>query len=203
MSLKILGNLKRGLVFIVSAPAGTGKTTLVQMLAKEFDCVASSVSMTTREPRQGEVQGVDYDFLTRKEFEEKITAGDFLEYVELYGHYYGTSKKKVEELRNRGKHVILTIDTQGARQLMDKFDAVYIFVSPPSFEELRKRLFSRKTETSEVINERLEWAKKELEIVSLYDYNIVNDNLSVAYEALRSILIAEEHRVVSPTEKPL
>jgi|SRR5580704_14403731 guanylate kinase len=200
MSSKLLGNLKCGLAFIVSAPAGTGKTTLVQMLAKEFDCVVSSISMTTREPRSGEVPGVDYDFLTKEEFEEKIAAGEFLEYVELYGNYYGTSKKKVEELRDQGKHVILTIDTQGARQLMDKFDAVYIFVSPPSFEELRKRLLSRKTETSEVINERLEWAKKELEIVSEYDYNIVNDNLLVAYQALRSILIAEEHRVERVSE---
>jgi guanylate kinase len=203
MSSKLLGNVKRGLAFIVSAPAGTGKTTLVHMLAKEFDCVASSVSMTTREPRNGEIPGVDYDFLTKKEFEERIAAGEFLEFVELYGNYYGTSKKKVEELRNQGKHVILTIDTQGARQLMDKFDAVYIFVSPPSFEELRNRLLFRKTETSEVIHERLEWAKKELEIVSQYDYNIVNDDLSIAYEALRSILIAEEHRVVSPNEKLL
>jgi len=196
-SYELLGNLKKGLAFIVSAPAGTGKTTLVKRLVKEFSCVVASVSSTTRKSRPGEHNGRDYHFLTEKEFKDKMVAGDFLEYVQLYDCFYGTSRSEVLKQLEEGKHVILTIDTQGAEQLKNIFPAVTIFIEPPSVDVLRKRLVNRHTESLERIEERLEWAKKEMLAASKYDYIIVNDNLDTAYEVLRSIVIAEEHKRVN------
>jgi len=190
----LLGNLKKGLVFVISAPAGTGKTTLARMLCEEFSCVAESVSCTTRLLRMGEVEGKHYHFLTKEAFEAKIRSGDFLEYAEVFGHYYGTSKDFVLQQQEKGKHVILVIDTQGAMQLKGKFPAVFIFISPPSLEELKIRLIKRKTESSEIMEQRLSWAKQEVLMADKYDYHIVNDNLVIAYDVLRSILIAEEHK---------
>jgi guanylate kinase len=195
MSHKLLGNLSKGLIFVMSAPAGTGKTTLVRLLTDEFSCVSGSISCTTRSPRKNEIPGKDYHFISVAEFEQKIEAGDFLEYAQVFNHYYGTSKEYVQKLQEMGKHVILVIDTQGAMQLKEKkFPATFIFVSPPSLEALRERLFTRQTEPLAVIEERLSWAKKEMGLSKSYDYHIVNDNLQVAYDALRSILVAEEHR---------
>ena len=193
-SNELLGNQKEGLAFIVSAPAGTGKTTLVKRLVKEFSCIMPSISCTTRKPRAGEHEGRDYHFLTEKQFKDKIAAGDFLEYVQLYDSYYGTSRATVLKQMEEGKHVILTIDTQGAQALKGIFPAVTIFIEPPSLEVLRKRLMSRHTESPERMEERLEWAKNEMLAASQYDYIIVNDNLDTAYEVLRSIIIAEEHK---------
>jgi len=191
---KILGELKRGLVFIISAPAGTGKTTLVRMLCEEFECVHESISFTTRAPRPNEVVGRDYHFISRDEFERKIADDDFLEYATVFDHYYGTSKSEVESHLKEGRHVVLVIDTQGALNLMDRLSAVFIFIRPPHLSELRKRLEIRKTDSDEAIVQRLSWAQKELELAPRYDYQIVNDNLKVAYDILRSILIAEEHK---------
>lgn len=192
---KVLGSLKKGLIFIISAPAGTGKTTLVRMLCDEFDCVAESISFTTRKPRPNEKEGKDYFFISKEEFEKKIQEGEFLEHAKVFEHYYGTSKKVVETERSRGKHVILVIDTQGAMQLREFLPAVFIFISPPSLEELRSRLIARKADTKESIENRLSWAEKEMTLASRYDYQIVNDDLKVAYDVLRSILIAEEHKI--------
>lgn len=196
MAVPLLGNRNRGRLFILSAPAGTGKTTLVRMLTEEFPCVVASISLTTRAPRDGEVDGIDYFFTTKEIFEGKIRAGEFLEHVELYGERYGTSRSWVEAQLNEGKHVILVIDVQGARLLRDQVDAVTIFVSPPSMEELERRLRKRRTEAASVIEQRLAWAKKEMEASGEYDYRIINDDLANAYQVLRSILIAEEHRLV-------
>lgn len=193
--MPLLGNLKYGLVFILSAPAGTGKTTLVQKLEQEFPCVVAGISYTTRLPRQGEVSGVHYHFLTKADFLQRAADGEFLEYVQLYGDYYGTSRLWVEEQLSKGKHVVLTIDTQGALQLKGKLKASYIFVTPPSFEELEKRLKSRKTEAQEVIEKRLAWATQEMMAKASYEYLVVNDDLETAYQVLRSIVIAEEHRL--------
>lgn len=193
---KILGNLSKGLAFVISAPAGTGKTTLVSMLHQEFPCVVESVSYTTRKPRSYEIPGVHYHFVTEEEFESKIASNELLEYVRLYGYYYGTSKLWIEQQRQAGKHVILVIDTQGALLLKGKFDAAFIFVVPPSIEELQRRLTLRRTEPPEVIEERLAWVKHELEACRFYDYKIINDDLNTAYQVLRSILIAEEHRLI-------
>jgi guanylate kinase len=191
----LIGNLERGLVFIVSAPAGTGKTTLVRMLTEEFKCVVESVSCTTRLPRHGEIPGKDYHFLSLEQFKERIDKLDFLEYAEVFGNMYGTSKEYVECQQRMGKHVILVIDTQGAMKLKEQgFPAIFIFVSPPSIEELRQRLLKRKTEDEQTLNQRLSWATKEMNLSSRYDYLIMNQDLDVAYQALRSIVIAEEHK---------
>ncbi|MBS0625878.1 MAG: guanylate kinase [Verrucomicrobia bacterium] len=194
MDAKLLGGLKRGLVFVVSAPAGTGKTTLVRMLRDEFSCVVESISYTTRKPRPNEIPGRDYHFITVEEFEKRIEEGEFLEYAKVFDNYYGTSRKFVRSQQEGGKHVILVIDTQGASQLMGQFEATFIFISPPSIGELRSRLYGRKTDADEVIEHRLSWAEKEMALASRYDYHVVNENLQTAYAVLRSILIAEEHR---------
>lgn len=193
--MKLLGNLHKGLVFVVSAPAGTGKTTLVQMLTKEFPCVTQSISYTTRPKRYNEASGDHYHFITTAAFEKKIRENEFLEYVKLYDDYYGTSKKWVAEKQSLGQHVILVIDTQGALQLMDTLDAEFIFIAPPSLEELKERLIQRNTDTREAISKRLSWAEKEMEAAHYYDYRIVNDSLDIAYQALRSVIIAEEHKI--------
>ena len=191
----LLGGLKKGLVFVVSAPAGTGKTTLVRMLTEEFDCVIESVSYTTRKMRPNEIEGRDYHFVSEDKFEKMASEGEFLEYAHVFGNYYGTSKRTLEEQLQLGKHVALVIDTQGANSLKRVLDAVYIFICPPNFEELKKRLHGRKSETHEAIATRLSWAEKEMEASKDYDYLIVNENLKLAYEIFRSIFIAEEHRI--------
>lgn len=156
--------------------------------------MVASISYTTRLPRPGEKEGKDYHFISQKEFEEKIAASEFLEYVKLYGYYYGTSRRWIEDQLNQGKHVFLVIDTQGTMQLKGKFPATSIFVSPPSVDELRKRLQNRKTDSPEMIEKRILWAKNEMEAIPHYDYHIVNDDLSTAYQVLRSIVIAETHK---------
>lgn len=187
--------MRKGTLFVISAPAGTGKTTLVRMLLEEFHHrVVESVSYTTRFPRPNEVPGRDYHFISAEEFQKKISEGEFLEYAQVFGNYYGTSRKAVEAQQEKGKHVVLVIDTQGALQLKDKLEAVFIFISPPSLEELKARLHRRKSESDEAIDHRLSWAEKEMALSGHYSYHIVNDNLKVAYDALRSILIAEEHK---------
>jgi guanylate kinase len=195
MSKKVLGNLPQGLAFVISAPAGTGKTTLAHMLRKEFPCVVESISFTTRSPRPNEVNGKDYFFISKEEFEAKIKAEEFLEYAKVFDHYYGTSSSFVEGERKKGHHVVLVIDTQGAMLIKKKLDAIFIFISPPSKEELERRLRLRRTETEEVIAKRLSWAEKEMEMANRYDYHIVNVELKIAYDVLRSVVIAEEHRI--------
>lgn len=153
-----------------------------------------SVSFTTRPPRLGEIDGQDYHFLSREEFESRLKADEFLEYAEVFGHLYGTSRRYVEERLHGGKHVFLVIDTQGAMQVREKIDAVTIFVSPPSLEELERRLQNRKTESAESLKRRLAWALHELEQRHLYDYHIVNDNLEIAYHELRNIVLAQTKR---------
>ncbi len=195
MTEKLLGNLNKGQIFILSAPAGTGKTTLVRMLTEEFDSVVESVSCTTRAPRTGEISGVDYHFLTIDEFNTRIQHGDFLEHAEVFGNMYGTSREFVLKRQMEGKHVVLVIDTQGAMKLKDLgLEAVYIFLCPPSIEELKERLEKRKTEDERTVQKRLSWAEREMELASKYDYKIINKDLNIAYAVLKSIIIAEEHR---------
>lgn len=192
---KPLGHLKKGLLFVISAPAGTGKSTLVEMLLQEFpDEVAETCSTTTRRPRPNEVSEKHYNFVSIEEFERRIEEGVFLEYAKVFGNYYGTPKNEVLRLEEAGKHVILVIDTQGAMEIKKKVDATFIFISPPSFDELKKRLFKRQTEDEQTIQKRLEWAKQEMMMIPHYDYHIVNEELEVTYQILRSIIIAEEHR---------
>lgn len=195
MVAPLLAPLKVGIPFVFSGPAGSGKTTLAKRLIAEFPTVVTSVSYTTRSPRSDEVDGRDYLFVKEEKFKERIAAGDLLEYVQLYGHYYyGTSRHWVEEQRGKGYHVFLVIDTQGAKALRDTFPHTSIFVAPPSLEELGKRLRERQTESSEKIAKRLAWAETEMQVRFDYDYVLVNDDLDTAYQVLRSIVIAETHR---------
>lgn len=194
---KLLGNHPKGGLFIVSAPAGTGKSTLVRMLCDEFACVVESCSCTTRAPRPSEREGRDYHFVTQEAFDAKIAEGAFLEHVRLFGASYGTLREEVERHQNEGKHVVLVIDVQGARQLREKITATFIFIKPPHMEALHHRLSQRQTESSERIAERLAWAGSELATMGEYDYCIVNDDMQTSYQALRSILIAEEHLIRS------
>lgn len=193
----LIGGHGRGRLFVLSAPAGTGKTTLVNRIVKSFPSVVQSISFTTRPKRALESDGDHYSFVSVKEFEERIAAGEFLEYVKLYDDYYGTSKKWVDQRLKEGKHVVLVIDTQGALQLMDSLEAVFIFLKPPSMESLKARLVSRNTETPESLQKRLTWAEKEMAAAHYYDYQVVNDDLDTAYQILLSILIAEEHKTPS------
>jgi guanylate kinase len=186
---------KRGIPFILSAPSGTGKTTLVRQIMENFPRVVQSISYTTREPRPGETPGKDYHFVSLPIFEEMAKKGEFLNHNRLFGNFYGTSSDWVESQLKSGKHVFLVIDTQGGLELKSRgFKGVYIFLKPPSNEELRRRLTGRHTETSSALQERLEKMESELEEGKLYDYTITNDSIDVAYEVLKSIIIAEEHK---------
>lgn len=188
-----MGNLKKGLVFVVSAPAGTGKSTLVEMLLNDFpQNIVESRSCTTRKIRPSEITDIHYEFLTKEQFQTKIDQDEFLEYATVFGNLYGTSKTVVEKLQKEGKHVVLVIDTQGAKQVMQKIPVVSIFISPPSFEELRRRLLKRQTESEEMIEQRLKWAENEIKQIPHYDYHVINDDLNITYNILKSIFIAEE-----------
>lgn len=180
---------------MISAPSAAGKTTLVNMLTKEFPIVARSVSCTTRAPRPGEKEGEDYFFLTKQEFKAREAKNEFLEHAEVFGEYYGTSKAFVESQLRKGKHVVLVIDTQGALQLKKNVDAVFIFITAPSLSILEERMAQRQTENKQMMEQRLVWAHHEIEMIPHYDYHIINDNLEIAYTALKSILIAEEHKI--------
>jgi len=180
----------KGRLVIISAPAGTGKTTLVNMLKKAFPKqVVQTVSCTTRRPRPGEIDGKDYFFLTQEAFEEKIKKGDFLEYATVFGKSYGTLKETVTREQISGKDVVLVIDTQGALKLKLKLEATLIFIAPPSMDILEKRLKNRKTESSQSLKQRLKWARHEMEQMKYYDYTIINDDLKTAFKALKKIVI--------------
>jgi len=182
----------KGILFVISAPAGTGKTTLVDMLAREFEHVERSISYTTREPRNNEIEGFDYFFISKEEFEEKKK--DLLEHEEVFGEMYGSSKTFIEDRLNNGKHVIMVIDTHGAMNIKKKKECTTIFLSPPNIDELESRLQGRETESKKDIQMRLKRAKKEMEMIGNYDYHIVNNDLLTAYDVLRGIIYAEEHK---------
>lgn len=195
MTQPLIGNLSRGLVFVVSAPAGCGKTTLVRMLTREFACIKASVSCTTRAPRVGEVQGREYFFLSEEEFRQREAKGEFWESAEVFGYRYGTLVHHVERQLSLGNHVFLVIDTQGASRLRALgVQGVYLFIVPPSFEILEQRLKSRATEGIEEQTLRLARAQQEMREADKYDYVIVNDDLDIAYEVLKSIVIAVERK---------
>jgi guanylate kinase len=196
MTKRLSSNPRTGIAFIVSAPAGAGKTTLVNMLVKEFSCIEESTSCTTRSPRAHEVDGKDYFFIDKEEFQRRVAQEDFLEHAEVFGFKYGTSKEQLQKKLDQGRHVFLVIDTQGAMQLKQKgFKAVYIFIAPPSIAALEERLIKRQTEDEASRNTRLSWAKQELAVSKEYDYLIVNDDLNTAYSELKRIVIAEENKL--------
>jgi guanylate kinase len=179
----------RGNLYIVSAPSGSGKTTLLQHLLRSFDDLKFSVSHTTRAPRQGEKEAVDYYFTDRTTFMRMVDRGEFLEWAEFNGQLYGTTRAFVEEQIGAGRDVILDIDVQGAKQVKNTIrDATAIFVLPPSFEELKRRLTDRMLESDDVIRRRLEIAKREILYYRDYDYIIINDILENSIRLLESII---------------
>ncbi len=183
------------LLFVLSAPAGTGKTTLIhKMLDACGEKICKTISCTTRAKRPGEVDGKDYYFLEKRQFEKLEKEGAFIEVVRLFGHAYGTLGKEIERIHTTLKHAFLVIDTQGALKLQEHMDVVLIFLLPPSMEELKKRLYFRQSECAGGQAKRLNLAKKELVCAKHYDYHIVNDDLDSALLALKSIVIAEEHK---------
>jgi guanylate kinase len=179
----------RGNLYIVSAPSGSGKTTLLQHLLRSFDDLKFSVSHTTRPPRQGEKDAVDYYFTDRTTFMRMVDRREFLEWAEFNGQLYGTTRAFVEEQIGAGRDVILDIDVQGAKQVKNTIrDATAIFVLPPSFEELKRRLTDRMLESDDVIRRRLEIAKREILYYRDYDYIIINDILENSIRLLESII---------------
>lgn len=183
---------KRGVLFVFSGPSGVGKGTLKAKLFEEFaGRIAYSVSATTRGPREGEVDGKDYFFISRQEFERRVKNNEFLEHAEFAGNCYGTPRAYVEKLLDSGMNVVLEIDVQGALQVMKSMpECVSVFILPPSFEELEHRLRGRGTETEEKVRERLETAKRELPYAPQYDYQIVNGgDIEAAYQSLRDVFL--------------
>ncbi|MGN0472467.1 MAG: guanylate kinase [Lachnospiraceae bacterium] len=170
---------RRGILIVISGFSGAGKGTLVKELLKNYDNYALSVSMTTRQPRPGETDGKDYFFVTREAFEEKVSQDGFIEYASYCGNCYGTPRDYVEEQLAAGKDVILEIEIQGALQVKKKNpQTLLLFVTPPSGEELKRRLVNRKTETEEVINQRMARAVEESAGIEQYDYLVINDDLA-------------------------
>jgi guanylate kinase len=189
-------------VFIISAPSGSGKSTLVSRLLDEVEALTFSVSYTTRKPRGSEVDGQAYNFIDRAEFERRLAAGEFLEYAEVFGNYYGTHADALSIARGQGKDLVLDIDVQGAAQLKKRIpDAVSIFVLPPSREVLEQRLRARSQDNEEVIRRRLADAAREIRNYSLYDYVLVNNDLDLAAETLKAIVRAERVRRIRVEEK--
>lgn len=187
---------KRGLLLVISGPSGAGKGTICKALVEKHKELYVSVSATTRQPRVGEIDGVNYHFTTKEQFIERIEQNDFLEYAEVYGNYYGTPKSKVEEMLSKGIDVILEIDIQGALKVKENFEeGVFIFILPPSMEELKQRIIKRGSETPESLMTRFKSAYQELNYVSKYNYAVVNDEVHLAAKKIEGIVAAEKCRV--------
>jgi guanylate kinase len=186
----------RGLLFIVSAPSGAGKTTVVERVVEQTPDLRMSRSYTSRPTRKGEEDGVDYNFVSRDRFEAMIAAGDFLEWADVFGNLYGTCAADTEELLAAGCDVVLVIDVQGARKVRSRrVDATTVFMMPPSFEVLEQRLRGRSKDTEEAIQCRLGVARDEVAAFADYDYVVINDELTTAVDRLRSIILAERSRL--------
>ncbi len=187
---------ERGLLIVFSGPSGVGKGTVRAKIFESENNFKYSVSMTTRKQRPGEVDGRDYYFRTREQFEEMIRQGQMLEYAEYVGNYYGTPLTYVNQTLDEGKDVFLEIEVQGALQVKNKVpDGVFVFLTPPDLEELRERLVGRGTDSLEVIASRLEKAKEEIRLMSEYDYAVVNDEVELAAGRVKQIIEAEHFRV--------
>ena len=186
---------RKTMLIVISGPSGVGKGTIYKRLLDSDDSLTFSVSVTTRAPRDGEVDGEDYYFITDERYRELLDKDAFLEHATVHDHSYGTLKSQIQEKMAQGKNVLLDIDPQGARQVMAKWpDCVSIFLLPPSFQALHDRLYGRKTETTEVIERRLYNARGEIESAGLYQYNVVNDDLDLACAQTAAIITAEKQR---------
>jgi guanylate kinase len=188
---------ERGLLIVLSGPSGVGKGTVRKAIFERDDNEFEySVSMTTRPMRKGEVDGVDYYFRTKEEFEAMIEAGEMLEYAEYVGNYYGTPLTYVNKTLDEGKDVFLEIEVQGAQQVKEKVpDGVFIFLTPPDLAELKARIVGRGTDSPDVIEERMRVARQEIEMMALYDYAVVNDQVQNAVDRIKDIIVSEHYRV--------
>ena len=188
---------ERGLLIVLSGPSGVGKGTVRKAIFdSEDNDFQYSISMTTRKQRKGEVDGVDYYFRSKEEFEAMIEAGEMLEYAEYVGNYYGTPLSYVNQTLDNGKDVFLEIEVQGAQQVKDKVpDGVFIFLTPPDLTELKSRIVGRGTDDLSVIEERMRVAKEEIEMMALYDYAVVNDQVPLAVQRIKDIIASEHFRV--------
>ncbi len=185
---------KKACLFIISAPSGTGKSTVVGELLKKNPDLRYSVSYTTRKPRKGEEDGVNYHFVDKKTFKKLIEEDFFAEWANVYGHLYGTPKREILEFLQSGKSIIFDIDVQGGMNLKKCFpNAITIFLTPPSFEVLKKRLSERKTDAPQEISKRLEIARKEMNFKDKYDYCVINDSLSEACSEILRIITRHEN----------
>ncbi|MCI8418438.1 MAG: guanylate kinase [Lachnospiraceae bacterium] len=186
---------EKGILLVVSGFSGAGKGTLLQKLLEKYDSFVLSISATTRNPREGERDGREYFFRSKEEFEAMIEAGDLIEYACYVGNYYGTPRAYVEEQLAQGKDVILEIEIQGARKIKERYpDSVLLFLSPPSAEELKRRLISRGTESMEVVENRLSRAAQEAQGMEDYDYFVINDNLEDCVRQVHQIIESEHAR---------
>ena len=187
--------MRKGLLILISGPSGTGKGTVCDLLRKNHPEISYSISATTRQPRPGEQDGVNYYFYDKEKFRQMIDAGELLEWAEVYGNYYGTPKQKVLDRLNAGEDILLEIDTQGALNVMKAMpEGLFIFLLPPSLEELTNRLKGRGTETEESLQRRLGAAVDEIKIAHNYRYVVVNDKVEAAEKAIAGIIEAEHHR---------
>lgn len=203
LSIRSFTRRRPGIVFIVSAPSGAGKTTLTRKVLDIYPDMRLSVSWTTRPPRDGETSGKDYHFVREPAFRQTLEAGGFAEWAEVHGSLYGTPRQGLESQLRRGRDVLLDIDVQGARQIKEHFaGAVSIFVLPPSLQELRRRLSDRGTDAQETIQQRLRNAQHEIQEIRGYDYFIVNRDVTDAVERLAAIVAAERLRVCRHIPKP-
>ncbi len=182
--------MKRGRLIVISAPSGSGKTTIARAIMQKYPAMLFSVSATTRPPRTGEVDGKDYFFLSKEEFQRRIQQGDLVEWEEIYGNYYGTLKSEVDRALEKGKIMLFDVDVKGALSIKRVYpdDSVLIFIKPPSFDALRERLLNRKTEDEATIRRRLERVPMELEKGSQFDWQVVNDDLKTAIGKVDEII---------------
>ncbi len=186
---------KKGLLFVVSAPSGAGKTSLCRAITGSLEDLTHSISYATRKPRPGEIDGRDYYFVSQERFRDMIQAGDFAEWAEVHSNLYGTSRRVLDDLISKGLDVILDIDTQGAKQIKAKYDtAVFIFIMPPSLDILEERLRNRKSDHEDEIRKRMQRSREEIRDYAMYDYIIVNRDFDRALTELRSIVISERCR---------
>jgi guanylate kinase len=184
-----------GRVFVICAPAGTGKTTLAKRLTDTFSNVSFVPTVTTRPKRPNEIHGRDYFFVSKNDFDAMLNQGELIEHIELHGYWYGTSKRELETVYLSGKHALLVIDTRGALEMRKHMPCILIFIKPPSIETLRQRLERRATEDAETIQKRIVWAEREMADESYFDYSIENADVDLAFQVLSGIIIAESHRV--------
>ena len=186
----------RGLLFIVSAPSGTGKTTLVERLVEQVPQLKMSRSYTSRAARAGETDGVDYNFVTRERFEAMVSVGEFLEWADVFGNLYGTSAADTERVLDSGADLVLVIDVQGARKVRRRgIETTAVFVMPPSFDVLERRLRGRSQNAADEVVRRLQVAREEVAAFVEYDFVVINDELTSAVDRLRSIVLAERARL--------